>query len=234
MKTKPNKIAQSLIMIIVVLITIKCKDNPVTPKPPTEPDSTSHEIVWEIDTLGAFSSSLDAVWGSSPTNVWVTGWLTDGKGWGSNIYHYNGIDWTAIDYFEADLHGIFGISENDIWAVGNNLSGGNWDALVAHYDGVEWKTKEEFIGMPSLSSVWGSSSDDVFAVGGNGTILHYDGNSWSQMESGTNRHLTDVWGFGANDVYAVGGSDLNESYKPIILHCYLDKRSNQIRITMPS
>lgn len=69
-----------------------------------------------------------------------------------------------------------------------------------------------------MSSVWGSSSDDVFAVGGNGTILHYDGNSWTQMESGTNRHLADVWGFGANDVYAVGGSDLNESYKPIILH----------------
>jgi hypothetical protein len=28
-----------------------------------------------------------------------------------------------------------------------------------------------------LNGVWGSSSSDVFAVGYNGTILHYDGSS---------------------------------------------------------
>ncbi|MCJ7744191.1 MAG: hypothetical protein MUO99_06480, partial [Dehalococcoidales bacterium] len=29
-----------------------------------------------------------------------------------------------------------------------------------------------------LFGVWGSSASDVFAVGGVGTILHYDGKSW--------------------------------------------------------
>ncbi len=97
MKTKLNRIAQSLVIILVVLITVKCKDDPVTPKPPIEADSTSHEIIWEIDTLGAFNSSLNAVWGSSPTNVWVTGWFRDGNGWGSNISHFDGKAWTAYD-----------------------------------------------------------------------------------------------------------------------------------------
>ena len=35
-----------------------------------------------------------------------------------------------------------------------------------------------------FESVWGSSGSDVFAVGGIGTILHYDGKAWSDMSSG--------------------------------------------------
>ena len=33
----------------------------------------------------------------------------------------------------------------------------------------------------TLHSVWGSSPSDVFAVGDNGTILHYDGTSWNRL-----------------------------------------------------
>jgi hypothetical protein len=36
----------------------------------------------------------------------------------------------------------------------------------------------------TLFGVWGSSSTDVYAVGMAGTILHYDGTSWSLMDSG--------------------------------------------------
>lgn len=217
---KPNKISLNLILLILLAITIKCGDDPVTPPPPPKPDSTSHEIVWEIDTLGAFNSDADAIWGTSPTNIWVTGWFTDGKGWGSNIYHYDGSEWKAQNYYEANLTGIFGLSENDIWAVGNNLTATQWYGLVAHYDGVKWKTEQVFSRMPGLAEVWASATDDVFAVGGNGTILHYDGNSWSQMESGTKYHLRDVWGFTSDDVYACGGNIDNAVYKdkPILLH----------------
>jgi len=44
----------------------------------------------------------------------------------------------------------------------------------------------------------------VFAVGDNGTILHYDGTDWSAQSSGTTAQLFDVWGSSATDVYAVG------------------------------
>jgi hypothetical protein len=36
-----------------------------------------------------------------------------------------------------------------------------------------------------LDSVWGSSASDIFAVGIGGTILHYDGSTWSPLKSGT-------------------------------------------------
>ena len=61
-----------------------------------------------------------------------------------------------------------------------------------------------FITDSNFYDIWGSSSNDVFAVGGDGSILHYDGNSWSAMSSGTVRNLKSVWGSSSSDVFAVG------------------------------
>ncbi len=69
----------------------------------------------------------------------------------------------------------------------------------------EWTTMES--GATAwLYGVWGSSDNDVFAVGGEGTILHYDGNTWNTMHSGTNVSLNGVWGSSSTDVFAVGQS----------------------------
>jgi uncharacterized protein YijF (DUF1287 family)/uncharacterized membrane protein len=58
----------------------------------------------------------------------------------------------------------------------------------------------------NLSAVWGSSANDVFAVGASGTILHYDGSSWQAMDSGAKVWLRGVWGSESGDVFAVGGT----------------------------
>jgi hypothetical protein len=57
----------------------------------------------------------------------------------------------------------------------------------------------------SLSAVWGSSSNDVWAVGAAGTIAHFDGAEWSVLpknDAGTDQTLFTVWGSGSNDVWA--------------------------------
>jgi hypothetical protein len=56
-----------------------------------------------------------------------------------------------------------------------------------------------------LRAVWGSGPEDVFAVGLDGTILHYDGSAWSAMDtpfssSQSPPSLYAVWGSGPNDV----------------------------------
>ncbi len=65
----------------------------------------------------------------------------------------------------------------------------------------------------NMMDVWGESSENVYAVGFNGTIMHYDGTAWTKMESGTTADLEGVWGYtirddtGAltrEDVFAVG------------------------------
>src|SRR5437879_9944277 len=55
-------------------------------------------------------------------------------------------------------------------------------------------------------AVWGSASNDVFAVAFDGTIWHYGGTRWSAQPSPTTDTLWAVWGTGATDVFAVGSS----------------------------
>jgi hypothetical protein len=76
-----------------------------------------------------------------------------------------------------------------------------------------------------LTGIWGNSASDVFAVGaglgptGLDTILHYDGNTWSPMETPPSERgyrLMGVWGSSGSDVFAVG-DDLS-NFNATILH----------------
>jgi len=55
-----------------------------------------------------------------------------------------------------------------------------------------------------LYAVWGTSPNDVFAVGLGGGIMHYDGTRWAAMDSGVSQPLWGLWGAASDDVYAVG------------------------------
>jgi photosystem II stability/assembly factor-like uncharacterized protein len=59
-----------------------------------------------------------------------------------------------------------------------------------------------------LNAVWLASPSNVFAVGENGSILHFDGSQWRAQSSGTSYHLHALWGSAANNVFAVGNAGL--------------------------
>lgn len=55
--------------------------------------------------------------------------------------------------------------------------------------------------------MWGSSSDDVWAVGDRGTIIHWDGNEWKKEKIDilfNEYRFTDIWGFENNDIVVAG------------------------------
>lgn len=56
----------------------------------------------------------------------------------------------------------------------------------------------------TLTSVWGSSSTDVWAVGSGGTALHWGGAEWKAVVTNTTGTLLSVWGSGPNDVWVAG------------------------------
>jgi hypothetical protein len=56
----------------------------------------------------------------------------------------------------------------------------------------------------ALSAVWGSSTNDVFAVGESGAVVHFDGIAWRAQTSGIQDKLVGVWGSSPTDVFAVG------------------------------
>lgn len=155
--------------------------------------------VFECD-LGVWTEILDdwsiqflGVWGTSESNVYVAG--------GNGVHHYDGSTWSqpfvdpSIDY----CLGIWAAPNGEVFVTANSPR----DSIL-HFDGTDWKF--EYLGawMPILEDIWGSAPDDVFAVGDGGTIIYYDGTSWTPMTSGTNNQLFGVWGSSSADVYAVG------------------------------
>ncbi len=73
--------------------------------------------------------------------------------------------------------------------------------------GYDWSTDNSLTTM-ELTSVWGASDVNVFAVGAAGTVLHYDGANWAPMLFPDNVKLLDVFGTSAVNVYAIGGGKL--------------------------
>jgi uncharacterized protein YjdB len=135
------------------------------------------------------SVHLFSVWGTSSSNVFVTG--QDGT-----ILHFDGSAWTTMSNSEpANLIALWGTSASDVYAVGSS---------ILHYDGTVWTTMGEPVGLGQWGGVWGTSPRNVYAVGSDAGILHYDGNAWSSMSSPTAGPVREVWGISTSDVYAVG------------------------------
>ncbi|HNK47235.1 MAG TPA: hypothetical protein PKL17_20805, partial [Pseudomonadota bacterium] len=66
----------------------------------------------------------------------------------------------------------------------------------------------------ALLGVWGRSPSDVYAVGKDGMVLHFNGNVWNFEQSGTENNLVSVTG-NASQVYitGVGGSILKKTLR---------------------
>ncbi len=67
----------------------------------------------------------------------------------------------------------------------------------------------------ALYGIWGSGPSDVWTVGSNGAVFHWDGTKWSahrvETDAGQARPMFAVWGSGPSDVWAVTGTDILHS-----------------------
>ena len=167
------------------------------------PGPESTEVVWEpaFDTAGA--GALSGVWGSGPDDVFIVGGKETAE-----IYHHDGVGFSPMAGVPEVglLVWVFGFGPADVWAVG---VGG----AVLHYDGQSWTALDAGTGA-DLWGVWGTSSSDLWIVGGSVSagdpvILHHDGASFTPhvldpAENPLEVHaLFKVFGVGSK-VFAVG------------------------------
>ena len=81
-----------------------------------------------------------------------------------------------------------------------------------------------------LNAVWGSSADNVYAVGDFGSVIHWNGTKWTRMPVPGNRMLVGVWGSSPDDVWVIGSGDFHRYedvvYGSLMIHWDGQKWSN--------
>ena len=142
-----------------------------------------------------------------PTNLWESdsGSLYAIGGQGVRLHRDKSGVWSDQT---GDSHirfaDVWGVSDQHVFAVGY---GWNEELVVRgvihHFDGSRW-TAMQSATYGSLYGIWGSSAENVFAVGDYGTIVHFDGSAWTPMASWTDEDLRYVNGTSDRDVFAVG------------------------------
>lgn len=112
------------------------------------------------------SSLLEAIWGSSASDVWAVGE-------GGVIRRFTGgPSFVAVPDAPTRqaLHGVWGSGPDDVWVVGDG-------GTILHFDGAAWTTATVAFPLgpkPDLRGVWGSGPNDVWVVG-DAFTLHFTG-----------------------------------------------------------
>jgi hypothetical protein len=175
------------------------------------------------------------VWGSSASDVWIgssraavfrgPGYQGTSTSWSSALEVSPGRNGQ-----EAMMLTLWGSAKDDVWIGGEPypLEGftfaSQWRGRAGE-GGIEWAAARTSDGSPQktppVRGIWGSSNDDVWAVGG-GDGLFYSNIStrgkayhatavdegglpiWNEVDSQSTPLLYAVWGSGPGDVWAVG------------------------------
>jgi hypothetical protein len=130
---------------------------------------------WHITTKAEAPAALLSVWGTSTSDVWVTGGRSELTG-APTVLHLDGSTWSHLDSGQTgiDLWWVFGFAGGDVFLTG---SGGT---ILRYRDGAFEKMTTPRSGI--VFGLWGASATDLWAVGsgddGHGIVWRYDGTRW--------------------------------------------------------
>jgi hypothetical protein len=157
-------------------------------------DTTSHDFVWTIDTIGDRSTYLHDVFIIDEHNIWIVGEIYKGIPETSyNVAHWNGEEY-KLKLLKYDgtkpilpIQGIWAISNNEVWLASGSIFYWNGQNGEISY--------QRDIGTSDIvTKIWYNTYSDIYGVGRNGIIVHYNGSTWEKLESGTTTDIRDIWG----------------------------------------
>ncbi|MDP2304122.1 MAG: hypothetical protein Q8N03_17055, partial [Ignavibacteria bacterium] len=174
-------------------------------------DTTSHNFTWQTFEFGQHSSSvLYDVAIIDENNIWAVGeiYMNDSNGNPDptfyNAVHWNGTEWELKKIFYKGgiwpIRTIFAFNDNDIWFSGY--------MRYLNSQFIELAIPNLLMGW-QINKLWGTSSDDLYAVGNGGNIAHWNGSSWKKIESpigtsGTDLTLLDIQANGREEIFICG------------------------------
>ncbi len=164
---------------------------------------------------------LFAIWGSSADEVRVAGspaMMFDEDGivtvnaFTKSKESDGDFGWQGVPG-AATVLAMWGPAASDIWLVADNSMEVSWQRSFALHGRLDPETSElawaeiDTHSVATLRALWGSSANDIWAVGDLGTIRHVtsaNATDWESIPSPTREDLRAVWGSAADDVWAVG------------------------------
>ncbi len=90
----------------------------------------------------------------------------------------------------------------DWWVAANGAAYACGENLV-FWDGQQWSDANSN-GFLAANSIWGTTENQVWAVGKIGLIEHFEGTQWTVEPSGVTQELNAIAGRSATDIFAVG------------------------------
>jgi len=199
----------------------------------TTMDTTRNDFMWQTFTFGNGSSSvINDVAIISDTLIYAVGeiYILDSVGQNETMYNvakWDGKKWNLkrimIVSQQGNVHsrvftGVYAFSATDVWFGDGN---------AFHWDGQDiFATAYWISGYPGnptpvlglnqgVSKFWGTSSSNLYGIGVNGGIAHYNGATWQKIESGTNLNMQDIWGVTKQNTSSVeifcGATTLSET-----------------------
>ena len=170
-------------------------------------DTTSHNFTWQVFEFGNCGNSvLFDVAIIDENNIWAVGeiYMRDSLGRcdpnAYNAVHWDGSKWELkriIFYtFCPEGTGSGSYHATSIFALDKEnivISSGSQLAYMKN----NVQVKRECIPV-SINKLWGTSSNDLYAVGVYGNIAHWDGRRWKKIESGVSSTINDIFGYVKN------------------------------------
>lgn len=123
-------------------------------------------------------------------------------GYGGGIYKSTdyGYTWTEVETNVTDnFFTVYGLSYDEIWI-------GTTNGKIYKYNFNTDELKLVASGYPAITCIGGSAKNDLYAVGGTGLVLHFDGERWEQLPSGTIVGFNFIMVVEENKIYIVGAN----------------------------
>lgn len=193
-----NDVYRRLCLVALSSCLLAC---PAEPEPPAEDN-------WELVHQG-LSGALLSVWGTSSTDVWAVGGdALDGEG--PLVVHFDGETWERVATGQPSgaLWWVFGFANGPIYMGGEG-------GVILRYDNGD-VTPMTTPGTNTVFGLWGSSPDDMWAVGGasdatGGFAWRLSGDAWIEeptlpAEVPTGAAIWKMYGTGPDDAWLVGSN----------------------------
>jgi hypothetical protein len=142
--------------------------------------------VWTVTQVT--TGDLLGIDGTSAANLYAVG--DDG------IFHYDGSTWSSEYTAIASINGVFAF-DGGAFAVGD-------EGTVLRKSGESAWTASDTGRAGNMYGVHGSDGSNVWVVGDQGAILHWDGSGWTPITSSLDETLNAVFVAGADAAIVVG------------------------------